>query len=361
VTNPVPIPTHETGRGTATVPLPPSSTSGKRSRPNRPRCRALLCTILVAIAAPAAASTFAGEVVSFQQGIGGGFNAELLPDIVLGPPHGAGATQGSLHVLSLGHGGVITLRFTDSVICDGPGPDLIVFENAFHAGEPSGPVFVEAGIVAVSQDGVTFFEFPYDVDTYAGLAGKGPVLSNPENGIDPCDAEAAGGDAFDLADLGLEWVAYVRVTDGGDDIPDPGNRLPGGTVSGFDLDAIAAVHACEPGSTPSATPTATSTPPVDATAPSPAPSPTPSPPEKLPTATSDATETSGPLAGDMNGDGRVDEHDALHSIHELFDGDGDAVADVAGGIVASPPGVDANGDGRVTVADVIAILRHASD
>jgi hypothetical protein len=61
------------------------------------------------------------------------------------------------------------------------------------------------------------------------------VLANPDqNDIDPLDPEAAGGDAFDLAELGLEFVRYVRLEDMPDDAPD---------IRTFDLDAVAIVNA----------------------------------------------------------------------------------------------------------------------
>src|SRR5260221_176322 len=83
--------------------------------------------------------------------------------------------------------------------------------------------------VAVSQDGLHFLTFPYDPNTHVGLAGQAPVLSNPDNGISPLDPSVSGGDHFDLADVGLTWAAYVRVTDPGLSIDDPGNHLPPGT------------------------------------------------------------------------------------------------------------------------------------
>jgi len=96
--------------------------------------------------------------------------------------------------------------------------------------------------------------------THTGLAGQTPVLSNPDNGIDPLDPLVSGGDTFDLASVGLAWAAYVRITDPGASIPDPGNMIPPGTSAGFDLDAIAALHACDPGAMPSPTPTHTEVP-----------------------------------------------------------------------------------------------------
>ena len=73
---------------------------------------------------------FAGRVVSFTPGEFAGFGQEGLPHIVLGPPHGAGAGMGSLDVLSLGRGGDIVLEL-GLLLVDGPGVDLLVFENPF--------------------------------------------------------------------------------------------------------------------------------------------------------------------------------------------------------------------------------------
>ncbi len=226
----------------------------------------IAATVIASVVAPhktSAQDAFADAVAAYAPGVNGGFNAANLPNIVLGPPHGSGAMQGSFDVLALGIGGAIVLRFDAPVICDGPGGDFTVFENAFHSGSPAGPVFAEYGYVAVSQDGEHFTEFPYDASTHVGLAGQTPVLSNPDNDIDPLDPTMSGGDAFDLAAVGLAWAAYVRITDVGGAIADPGD-LPQFTVApnaGFDLDAIAAVHACDPGALPTPTATASATPP----------------------------------------------------------------------------------------------------
>src|SRR4029079_2189853 len=128
------------------------------------------------------------------------------------------------------------------------------------SGSPSGPVFAEYGIVAVSQDGVHFIDLPYDAVTHAGLAGQTPVLSHPDNGIDPLDPAVSGGDSFDLAAVGLPWAAYVRITDPGAAIPDPRNALPPATSAAFDLDAVAALHGCDPGAVSTPTPTLTTVP-----------------------------------------------------------------------------------------------------
>ena len=289
---------------------------------------------------------YADAVADFTVGGGGGFGSEFLPDVVLGPPRGGGAIQQSLDVVSLGNDGVITLRFELPLICDGPGPDFTVFENAFHVSTPEGPVFEEYGIVSVSQDGTTFVDLPYDPVSHSGLAGRVPVLTNPDNGVDPLDPAVSGGDAYDLADVGLSWVAYVRITDPGAAIPDPGDRIPPGDKGGFDLDAIAALHACDPAGnaspTPTFTPTVTATPPSEATA--------------------TATATATPIAhaiGDVDGDGVVGESDRAWIVRELFDGDGDERAAAAGGTIASGPEADVNDDGLVTAADLVAIGARA--
>ncbi len=226
------------------------------ARPRTIRPPAIAGGLLLAVAGgllsppPASAEDpFADAVHALELGTNGGFGSELLPDIVLGPPRGTGLTQGSFDVLALGDGGEIVLRFDEPFICDGPGVDFTVFENAFHSGgSVAGAIFDELGYIAVSQDGVTFFELPFDRVALTGLAGQTPVESNPDNGIDPTDPTVSGGDSFDLADVGLAWASYVRITDVGGDIPDVGDLPPflPPPNAGFDLDAVAAVHTCPP-------------------------------------------------------------------------------------------------------------------
>ncbi len=185
-------------------------------------------------------SRFATSVVSFTAGPGPTTGQDELPGIVLGPPKGGGTESGSLDVCTLGNGGVITLGFAPSVIVDRPGPDFIVFENPFDInGDPTMP-FAELGTVAVSDDGVTFHEFPCTATMYPyGMcAGWHPVLANADtNDIDPTDPAVAGGDAFDLADIGVSEARFVRITDRVDQT---------GVAGTFDLDAISIVHASCP-------------------------------------------------------------------------------------------------------------------
>ncbi|WNG30575.1 cell surface protein [Cystobacter fuscus] len=187
-------------------------------------------------ACPAEPQPFADHVVSYAPGPNAGFGQDAFPGIVLGPPHGEGAGAGSLDVLSLGRGGEIVLEFTDIGVVDGPGVDLLVFENVFIS--PIGP-FSERGIVSVSEDGQTWHEFPCaSTDAaggYPGCAGTRPVYSSPTNGVSATDLSVAGGDGFDLTTLGVPRARFVRVRDAG-------NNPNSAPSSGFDLDAVAVVN-----------------------------------------------------------------------------------------------------------------------
>lgn len=300
--------------------------------------RVVAATLLAGLVPGAVARAdepFADEVTSFRPGSGAGFGQDRLPDVVLGPPQGGGLTQGALDVVSLGDGGEIVLHLGGGGACDRPGPDLTVFENAFHAGGADGPLFIEVGIVAVAgSDAATFSSFPFDPESFAGLAGRSPVFSNAENGISPLDPAVSGGDTFDLADLGLSRAEYIRITDPGATIADPGNRIPPGTSGGFDLDAVAVLHPCDVVSDVTPTPTSASLP-------------------ASPTPTATATVTPPRLSGDVDGDADVDEADREAVLLELFDNDGDDVSDAALGDVVSTAAVDTNSDQRVTAADLV--------
>lgn len=166
---------------------------------------------------------FATHVLEVAYGPGQDFGRDAMPDIVLGPPHGAGCCAGSTDVVSLGNGGTIVLAFADNGIVDGPGDDFVVFENAF---EFAGQMFAELATVAVSEDGVTWHDFPCDAvkPPYGSCAGHQPVFLDGEG-----DLEDGGGDRFDLADLSLARARFVKITDRPD--------LDGATGV-FDLDAV---------------------------------------------------------------------------------------------------------------------------
>jgi hypothetical protein len=206
---------------------------------------------------------YADEVVSFTPGAGSGFGS---PADVLGPPAGLGLFQGSEDVVSLGLSGAIEVRFADNAVADGPGPDFSVFENPFLTigiGLFTDPPFSEPGRVSVSQDGVQWQTFPCSLSQaespyHPGCAGVYPVLSDgtpttPHASIPtlapPIEdlvgvsilgltlPEGAGGDGFDLADVGLPWIRYVRIQ-AAPFLEGPGTD----DKAGFDLDALAAVY-----------------------------------------------------------------------------------------------------------------------
>lgn len=190
------------------------------------------------------------------------------PGIVLGPPGSTTPTNGTLTVVSLGHGGSIVLEFSDNEILDGPGPDFIVFENAFFCSAPpvaaTDPwsVFAEPGIVEASEDGVTWTRFPFDGAALAqvttlcsdkallaslhGLFGITPSFTGnwtlPDDPLvfapaAPGGVSGHGGDAFDLATIGMTRARYLRLID-----PNLPIGIPG-SADGLDLDAVVALHA----------------------------------------------------------------------------------------------------------------------
>jgi hypothetical protein len=182
------------------------------------------------------ADAFADEATRFVPGDGAGFGQDLFPDVVLGAPVGNASGAPSVDVLSLGHKGVIELAFTDGCAVDGEGVDLLVFENPFSG-------WAETGVVSASEDGNEWTAWPCDATNvdggYPGCAGVEPVYASDENGIDPTDPAQAGGDRFDLAEIGLTRACYVRIEDSGENLHDGAHSTSGG----FDLDAIAIVNA----------------------------------------------------------------------------------------------------------------------
>lgn len=185
---------------------------------------------------PVPSDHFIDELIEWFPGENAGFGQNNLPDIIMGGPQGNGHVQGGLHVLSLGMGGEIVVK-SETPVLNGEGIDLIVFENAFFAGGNPENIFMEMGEVSVSQDGQNFYHFSCNQQTGLGCAGVHPVYANVEkNNIDPLDPQAAGGDAFDLEDLDLDWIQYVKIKDVS------GVGCQPVCYNGFDLDAIAFIY-----------------------------------------------------------------------------------------------------------------------
>lgn len=178
---------------------------------------------------------------SLTPGPGAAFGHDALPQIVLGPPVPAAGGGGTTHVASLGCGGSITVMFDGEGLLDRPGDDLIVFENPFGTGDST---FAEPARVLVSSNGVDWYGWPCrvagdgngDEAPPNGCAGLTPTTVDSEAPFEP---GTAGGDAFDLSELGLSAARWVRLLDRteahyGD------ARWCAGASGGFDLDAVAA-------------------------------------------------------------------------------------------------------------------------
>ena len=181
---------------------------------------------------------FATGSPAHEFGPGQNTGQDVFPTPILGPPKGGGACGGSNDVVSLGNGGFVVVEFAGNAIVDGPGPDFIVFENPFGIGTTcdTSNVFAELGTVSVSEDGVTWTEFPCTATSppYGQCSGWHVVYANADtNDIDPTDPAVAGGDAYDLADVGVTSARYVRVQDRADLT---------GMAGVYDLDAVSIVH-----------------------------------------------------------------------------------------------------------------------
>lgn len=182
---------------------------------------------------------YASEVVGYTPGEGAGYGQDKMPDVVLGGPKGKGTNAGSLAVLSLGKGGEIVLGFGDRVIVDGPGADFVVFENSFWPGGNAAEVYAELGEVSVSMDGVEWKVFPCSTEAiepgrWPGCAGWSPTLAYDADELIPLDPVLSGGDAFDLADIGVKEFRFVRIRDVSNNGDTPS--------AGFDLDAVGGVY-----------------------------------------------------------------------------------------------------------------------
>lgn len=212
-----------------------------------------------------AGPALADEVDDAPGASGTGFHD---PQRAVNGVRGGGETMQSLDVYSVGLGSDdwLVLAFSGRRLVDGPGDDLVVFENAFHYGE--GLTFVDAAIVELSTDGDAWVTFPHDYvaddehvysaheEDWIGFAGVTPVLLNDEDGpTDPFDP-AAGGDGFDLAELAdteeadrirRQGAAYVRIVPAAARVnPDTNEPFPTDPVSdGPDIDGVAARYLVE--------------------------------------------------------------------------------------------------------------------
>lgn len=176
---------------------------------------------------------------------------------------GAGIGAGSFDVYSLNYTTrpYLVVGFGSYAVTDGAGADFVVFENGFLAASDDGYFFMDPMTVEVSNDGASWLAMPFDYATadervyvpnpeaWEGFAGTLPVLFHEEtNAVDPF-GPMAGGNAFDLAELGAsdsamrmrrEGIRYVRLQSAGAVVnPDTGGVFPHDVVSdGADIDGV---------------------------------------------------------------------------------------------------------------------------
>lgn len=193
---------------------------------------------------------FTQNVLSFRPAKGASFGHQDFPKKIQGPPRGGGDAKGSLDVVSLGCGGSIILEFSNPLIGNGPGPDFILFENAFFPGGGK-ESFAEPAQVSVSIDGKKWFSFPCQPKRsqwpYPQCAGVRAVYAHPKTSKpqDLYDPKKAGGDAFDLADVGLPFARFVKIEDK-THLTEDASAWCGMHNAGFDLDAAAIIWGYRP-------------------------------------------------------------------------------------------------------------------
>lgn len=179
----------------------------------------------------------ADTVFSVRWGSGQTFGREKFPSNVLGLPDTSARadrpTAIAEAVCSLGLGGEIILGWKNAVLVNRTGADFTVFENPFIRFD--GKVFAEPGKIAVSRDGVRFVEFPFDSLSLRGCAGVTPTSGDKS----PFNPSISGGDSFDLAQIGIDSVRFIKITDiSATVLNNPQHPFYDPTISGFDLDAV---------------------------------------------------------------------------------------------------------------------------
>jgi len=175
------------------------------------------------------------EIVFFNEGTNWNkLGQNFFPENVLGKPGQSFCPQSDdplfnpEEFLSLGDGGEIVIKFTNNRIINNAGVDFTIFGNASYSHTDSS-IETRTGIVSVSQDGTTWYDFDYNAASLTGFCGLTPTA----DWTSPLNPYISGGDSFDLSDVGLSWASFVKIKDCGQITQDDGT---------FALDAVVAVN-----------------------------------------------------------------------------------------------------------------------
>jgi hypothetical protein len=154
-------------------------------------------------------------------------------------------------VLSLGDGGSVTLSFNQPIV-NTNGYDFAIFENGFKVGLS---YYLELAHVEVSTNGTDFVRFPSESLIDTSFQTNNFAYTDPERIKNLAGKhQAPYGTLFDLEELGIEEVSYIRIVDVVGCVNDSfGTRDSKGRIindpwptpfasSGFDLDAVAVVN-----------------------------------------------------------------------------------------------------------------------
>lgn len=163
---------------------------------------------------------------------------------------GEGEFVSSLDVFIVGHGNEAVFEWKGKKIVNGEGTDFKVFENSFYMrGTDKKRMSLDLGLVAVSKDGKEWKQFSVKYDDSRlknspqgkeGFIGLEPVYLHWEDNFTDPQTNEAGGDAFDLSDVGIEqgdYIKYVKLIDAGEQYPD-------GQIgsNGIDIDGVCAFY-----------------------------------------------------------------------------------------------------------------------
>lgn len=143
------------------------------------------------------------------------------PTLTLGP-----VTGDNFHIASLGDlssaqiaagvpRGTLTLHFAHP-IRNLSGADFCVFENGFLTGSGGATMLADLAYVEVSADGVNFARFPSRSLTPGPVGSYGTIDPTNVRNLAGKHVNAYGdswGTPFDLAELGLDSISYIRLVD----------------------------------------------------------------------------------------------------------------------------------------------------